>query len=85
MLGMTTINRREFLFGRRFCDDESGATVIEYGIVTAGIGFAGFTILQYVGQDTKTLYRCIKDAVAQKSPDGKCSQSAGAMAGGKGR
>ena len=75
------LTRREVLFGHALLDDDSGATPIEYGILAAGIGIAGYSILQYVGQDTKVLFKCIGDAVALKSSEGKCTESGGAMAG----
>ena len=75
------LTRRQFLFGRALLDDCAGATPIEYGILAAGIGIAGYSILHYVGQDTKVLFKCIGDAVALKSAEGKCTESGGAMAG----
>ena len=75
------LTRRQFLFGRALLVDCQGATPIEYGILAAGIGIAGYSILHYVGQDTKVLFKCIGDAVALKSSEGKCTESGGAMAG----
>ena len=80
-LEKTRLTRRQLLFGRALLDDCAGATPIEYGILAAGIGIAGYSILHYVGQDTKVLFKCIGDAVALKSAEGKCTESGGAMAG----
>lgn len=82
---MKHLSRRQFLFGRAFLDDSDGATPVEYGILAAGIGFAGYSALHFVGQDTKVLFRCIGDAVALKSSEGMCTDSGGAMVGAKDR
>ncbi|MEO9463812.1 MAG: Flp family type IVb pilin [Rhizobiaceae bacterium] len=79
---MEHINRRQFLFGRSWLSDDSGATPVEYGILAAGIGIAGYSVLQYVGQDTKILFKCVGDAIALKSSEGKCTEAGGSMAGG---
>ena len=35
------LNRREFLFGKRaFCEDDKGATAIEYGLIAGVIALA---------------------------------------------
>ena len=75
------MTRRQFLFGRNLLDDSAGATPVEYGILAAGIGIAGYSVLQYVGQDTKNIFKCIGDAVSLNSAEGKCTESGGAMAG----
>ena len=80
---MKLYNRRQFLTGRAFLEAESGTTPIEYGILAAGIGIAGYSALHFVGQNTKTVFKCMGDAVALKSSDGKCTESGGAMAGAK--
>lgn len=80
-LARKRLTRRQFLFGRALLEDSSGATPVEYGILAAGIGIAGYSILQYVGQDTKNVFKCIGDAVALKSSEGKCTETGGAMAG----
>ena len=80
-LAENRLTRRQFLFGRQMLDDCAGVTPIEYGILAAGIGIAGYSILHYVGQDTKVLFKCIGDAVALKSSEGKCTETGGAMAG----
>ena len=40
-------------FLSRFLSDESGATAIEYGLITAGIAVTIITILGTVGTDLK--------------------------------
>ena len=41
---------------KRFCDDERGATAIEYAMVASGIGVAVLTAVYAVGGKVKDLF-----------------------------
>ena len=41
---------------RRFIDDESGATAIEYGLIAAGIAVAIIVAVNAVGTDLNSLF-----------------------------
>ena len=41
---------------KRFANDESGATAIEYGLIAAGIGVAIVTTVGGVGTELNTLF-----------------------------
>jgi pilus assembly protein Flp/PilA len=41
---------------RRFIDDESGATAIEYGLIAAGIAVAIIVAVNTVGTDLSSLF-----------------------------
>ncbi len=41
---------------RRFIDDESGATAIEYGLIAAGIAVAIIVAVNAVGTDLSSLF-----------------------------
>ena len=41
---------------RKFFNDESGATSIEYGLIAAGIGVALITLVGQVGGELRTLF-----------------------------
>lgn len=45
---------------KRFANDESGATAIEYGLIAAGIGVAIVTTVGGVGSELNTLFGKIK-------------------------
>jgi pilus assembly protein Flp/PilA len=41
---------------RKFLEDQSGATSIEYGLIAAGIGVALITLVGQVGGELRTLF-----------------------------
>jgi len=41
---------------KRFAQDESGATAIEYGLIAAGISVAIITVVNTVGTDLKNTF-----------------------------
>ncbi|GBE44814.1 MAG TPA: Flp family type IVb pilin [Rhizobiales bacterium] len=45
---------------KRFANDESGATAIEYGLIAAGIGVAIVTTVGGVGSQLNTLFTSVK-------------------------
>jgi len=45
---------------KRFTNDESGATAIEYGLIAAGIGVAIVTTVGGVGSELNTLFGKVK-------------------------
>lgn len=45
---------------KRFAQDESGATAIEYGLIAAGIGVAIVTVVGEVGTELNTLFGKVK-------------------------
>jgi pilus assembly protein Flp/PilA len=50
-------------FISRFLSNESGATVIEYGLIAAGIAVAIITILQTVGSDLVVKFTAIDNGL----------------------
>jgi pilus assembly protein Flp/PilA len=47
----------------RFCEDESGATAIEYGLIAAGISVAIIATVQAVGTNLKTTFTSVSTAL----------------------
>ena len=47
---------------RRFRDDESGATAIEYGLIASGIAVAVITVLSGLGTKLSTKFTAIATA-----------------------
>jgi pilus assembly protein Flp/PilA len=41
---------------KRFADDESGATAIEYGLIAAGISVAIITVVNSLGSQLKSTF-----------------------------
>ena len=56
------LNRRELLFERmkNFCDDERGATAIEYGLVAALVALAIAVPLKSVGSELCWTFHCAR-------------------------
>jgi pilus assembly protein Flp/PilA len=52
---------------KRFAQDESGATAIEYGLIAAGISVAIIAIVQTVGGDLITTFTKVSDALKTAS------------------
>jgi pilus assembly protein Flp/PilA len=48
---------------RRFADDESGATAIEYALVASGIGVAAAGAIASLGTNVKGLYTKVLTAM----------------------
>ena len=48
---------------KRFINDESGATAIEYGLIAAGISIAIITILPTIGEKLVTTFTKISGAL----------------------
>jgi pilus assembly protein Flp/PilA len=44
---------------KRFAQDESGATAIEYGLIAAGISVAIITIVNTLGTDLKNTFTTV--------------------------
>jgi len=51
----------------RFAKDESGATAIEYGLITAGISVAIISVVQGLGTLLKTTFTSITTALSTAS------------------
>jgi pilus assembly protein Flp/PilA len=49
---------------KRFADDESGATAIEYGLIAAGISVAIITVVNSLGSQLKTTFTSISTQLA---------------------
>jgi pilus assembly protein Flp/PilA len=49
---------------KRFAQDESGATAIEYGLIAAGISVAIITVVQTLGTQLKTTFTSVSTALA---------------------
>jgi pilus assembly protein Flp/PilA len=45
---------------KRFAQDESGATAIEYGLIAAGISVAIITIVNTLGGDLRTTFTTVQ-------------------------
>lgn len=48
---------------KRFLRDESGATAIEYGLISAGISLAIIAVLQGLGSKLQTTFTSVKNAL----------------------
>ena len=46
-----------------FCDDESGATAIEYGLIAALVSVAAIGALTAMGDSLQTLFGTVSDAM----------------------
>jgi pilus assembly protein Flp/PilA len=44
---------------KRFAQDESGATAIEYGLIAAGISVAIITVVNTLGSDLKATFTTV--------------------------
>jgi pilus assembly protein Flp/PilA len=49
---------------RRFANDESGATAIEYGLIAAGISVAIITVVNSLGSQLKSTFTKISSQLA---------------------
>jgi pilus assembly protein Flp/PilA len=49
---------------KRFADDESGATAIEYGLIAAGISVAIITVVNSLGSQLKTTFSKVASQLA---------------------
>ena len=49
---------------KRFAQDESGATAIEYGLIAAGISVAIITVVQALGTQLKATFTAVSTALA---------------------
>lgn len=67
------MTRREFLFGRRkFADDESGATAIEYGIIASVVALAVFLPSRRIGLWVERKFYCVRAAIRGFDPGAPC-------------
>ena len=46
-----------------FCDDESGATAIEYGLIAALVSVAAILAFQALGQSLVTMFNSVTNAI----------------------
>jgi pilus assembly protein Flp/PilA len=49
---------------RRFADDESGATAIEYGLIAAGISVAIITVVNTLGSQLQSTFSNVSSQLA---------------------
>jgi pilus assembly protein Flp/PilA len=49
---------------KRFANDESGATAIEYGLIAAGISVAIITVVNSLGSQLKTTFSKVATQLA---------------------
>jgi pilus assembly protein Flp/PilA len=52
---------------KRFANDESGATAIEYGLIAAGIALAILLAVQTVGTNLSATFSSVAEGVKQKT------------------
>ncbi len=69
------ITRRMFLFGRKGLADDSGSSLIEYGLITSLIAVACITSLRALGFSIKEKLRCTARAIAGKKIGKKCKKA----------
>jgi pilus assembly protein Flp/PilA len=50
---------------RRFLEDKSGATAIEYGLIAAGISVAIIAVVQGLGSNLNTTFGSVSTALGQ--------------------
>lgn len=50
---------------KRLLRDESGATAIEYGLITAGISIAIMLVISALGGQLKTTFTTLKDELGK--------------------
>ncbi len=50
---------------KRFANDESGATAIEYGLIVAGIGVAVMAAISLVGTQLNTIFGDAKNGMVK--------------------
>jgi pilus assembly protein Flp/PilA len=48
---------------KRFLNDQSGATAIEYGLIAAGISVAIISVVKGVGGDLKTNFTSVQNGL----------------------
>ena len=48
---------------KRFAQDESGATAIEYGLIAAGISVAIITVVNTVGTELKNTFNTVSTSL----------------------
>ena len=48
---------------RHFCEDQSGATAIEYGLIAAGISVAIIVAVQALGSNLNTVFSSVSTAL----------------------
>ncbi len=67
---MTSNSRISALTGRvaRFKSDRSGATAIEYGLITAGIAVAIIGVVFTLGDQISAFFANIQEQLASKQP-----------------
>ena len=67
MMGMTvnmsSLRMRALLLTKRFCDDESGATAIEYGLIVSLIFLAIVAAMKSVGVSNNEMYNNIETEI----------------------
>jgi pilus assembly protein Flp/PilA len=51
------------MFLKRFLQDQSGATAIEYGLIAAGIAVAIIAVVQGVGTNLNTTFGSVQTAL----------------------
>jgi pilus assembly protein Flp/PilA len=49
---------------RRFVNNQSGATAIEYGLIAAGIAVAIITVVQTIGTNLNIKFQAISDGLS---------------------
>jgi pilus assembly protein Flp/PilA len=48
---------------KRFLNDQSGATAIEYGLIAAGISVVIISVVKGIGQDLKTNFTSVQNGL----------------------
>ncbi len=49
---------------KHFCDDESGATAIEYGLIAALVSVAAIGALTTMGQSLQTMFGTVSNSMS---------------------
>lgn len=66
MLGLITRMHTRATDLKQFCQDESGATAIEYGLIAAGIAVAIIAAVFALGDEVKSFFTDIQTQLAAK-------------------
>ncbi|MCB1383016.1 MAG: Flp family type IVb pilin [Notoacmeibacter sp.] len=72
MKSTTNISRRAFLLGRAFCNDQQGATAVEYGLLASLIGAGNITGMTKLRNRTRRKFNCSTRALKGKSLPAGC-------------
>jgi pilus assembly protein Flp/PilA len=61
---MMIFQEKTMSFLKAFLKDESGATMIEYGLIAALVSVAAIAALTLLGAQLQTIFNAVKDSLA---------------------